>query len=218
MTNFEKNIYNSFLVASRKAKNQPFNVRKNFMGFEQTEDYFYIKRLSNLFGKFPDVTIDIYFKAPYDIYPDEKYFDLKFYASPKGLKSYSLYIKKLKLQSPDDPEQLEFIRKSLKVIGLYCVENNIHLNNYLTHKIYHTYTWLEHIAKGKVSIYTLLEFPQLYDIISTLQKDEIELFLGDVFKNYSSLKTQYQNSKEARFLVKRGIEKINDYVESQIKK
>jgi hypothetical protein len=215
VTNFEKTIYNAFLVASRKSQSQPFRIRQNFNGFENKTDYIHVKRLTILFSKFPDISFDNYFMAPYVLYPDQKYFDLSFYASQKGVKCYSLYIKQIKLQSPNTKEQLEFIKKSLKFIGVFCLQNKIKLDQYLTFKKSNSYCWLNHIAKGQISIYSLFEFQNLYDIISSLPQDELELFLGDICKNYSNLRTQYNNSKEAKYLVQEGIKRIKKYVESQ---
>lgn len=217
MTDKEKTIYNAFLATSRKQNNKPFKIRKNFSNFETKSIYPFIKRLDNFFNKFPQISPYAYFKAPYVIYPDHTYFDLRYFTSQAAIKAYTLYMKQQRLQSPDSDEHLEFIRQSLKFIGLFCLKQKIPLSNYITHKGGITYSWIKHVLENNVSIYSLLEFSNLYEIISNIPKDELGLLLEDIYKNYGHIKTQYNNSKQAKYLVQRGMTKIDEYVKNNNK-
>lgn len=219
MLPIEQEIYNTYLAVTRSQQNKPFKLRKNFIGFENTKDYIHIKRLANLFRKFPQIDKQLYFKAPFQVYKDDKQiYDLSFFSSMKGLNVYTTYFNTIKQQSPDSPEQLEFIRKSLKFIGLFCLNNKINISQYTTFKTNHNYNWIEHLSKNQISVYILLAFPRIYDIISSIPRDEIELFLQDLWSNFTSLKSKLDNSKEAKFVCQTGINKLNEYINSELNK
>ena len=97
MTQNEKDCYNNYLAATRSIKNKPFKLRKDFSGFEDSEDYIYVKRMAHFFAKFPHIVKQWYFEAPFKIYEDQDYFPLKFYASQKAIKTYTLYMKHIHL-------------------------------------------------------------------------------------------------------------------------
>lgn len=94
MTDFEKSVYNSFLATSRSAQNKPFKIRKNFKNFEDSSNYIHLQRLCRLFARNPSITPQQFFLAPYKIWEDGGYFDLRFYTTPKALKIYKLYKQK----------------------------------------------------------------------------------------------------------------------------
>jgi len=214
----EHRIYNSFLAISRSKQNKPFKLRKDFIGFENTADYIYIKRLNTFFGKFPHIDINTYFKAPFEIYKDQPFFDLAFYASQKGIKAYTTYFKTIKQQAPDSPDQIEFIKQSLKFIGNYCIQHNINITQYIEHKKFNNYPWVEHLTKNQISVYILLAFPNLYNIINTIPRDEVELFLGDIYPNLFDLQNKFDKSTDAKRICQTGILKINEYINSEITK
>jgi hypothetical protein len=101
MTNLEQRIFNKHLAVSRSLRNKPFKLRQNFDNFEQDPKYIHIKRLSIFFSKYPDVNMDTYFLSPYKLYPDVQYFDLAYFASPRAIKSYTIYKQQLFQESPD---------------------------------------------------------------------------------------------------------------------
>lgn len=95
MTQFEKTIYNSWLAINRKNNNQPFRLRKKWDGFEDKPEYFYVKKLANLFSRHDNINIDDFFKAPFTVYPEKTIYDLKFYTTLKAIKIYKIYKNKL---------------------------------------------------------------------------------------------------------------------------
>ena len=96
MTQFEQVIYNKYLAISRLMLKKPFKLRKDFKGFENTKNYLYVQKLANLFNRNPEIDLQLFFEAPFKIYKDESYFDLKFYNSRKALKVYRIAVDNLR--------------------------------------------------------------------------------------------------------------------------
>ena len=211
LTTQEKNLYNTFLYISRTIKNKPFTSRKNFDEISD-KDKICLKRISILLNKYPHIDSKFYFKAPYEIYKDEEYFDLEFYSNMSGVKAYTLCMKQLQEKDPDSDEQIEFIIKSLKFIGAFCLRNNISLNDYITHKTGVTYDWMKHIKQHIISVYSLMEFSGVFDVISKTPKEEQVLFLGDVSDYFYSYKEKYLKSTKAKYLIEQSIQKINTII------
>lgn len=213
MKTYEKYLYNQHLRISRSIKNKPFKLRKTFDNVKD-EDIIAIKRILTFLNKFPQIDSDIYFKAPYEIYPDTEYFNLAFYATPKAIKAFTTYQKQLIEQSPD--MQLDTIKKSFTFIVRFCLKNNIKLENYITHKTGITYSWMQHLKNYDISIYPLLGFEKFTEVVESTPKDELDLFFGDIYKNIHVYKTRYFNSKEAKKYIENAIFKLKNFVEKNI--
>jgi len=216
MTDKEKQYYNLYLTVSRSSRNKPFKVRKDFTDFEKEADYISLHKINNLFINFPQIKPYLYFKAPFDVYPDQEYFPLDYFGTQKAIKTYTIYMKQLREQSPDAPTQIDFIKQSLHYIAMFCIKNDIPISQYVTHKKGITYSWTSHFKNYEISVYSLLEFPNLEVIISNIPKDEQELFLDTMATNIHSYKTRYNNSKTAKNIVKEGINKISKIVDNYL--
>jgi len=217
VTRNEKDVYNLHLSISRSSRNKPFKIRENFEGLEETPDYLFLKKLTKFFFDFPHIDPNIFFKAPYSIYPDEEWFDLKFFASLKAVNAYSIYFKSLQEKSPDSQENIEFIKNSLRFIGSFCIRNNILLSDYMKYSKGITSIWMKHIKEHKISVYVLLEFPEFYSTIQTTPSDEVYMFLGYIYDNLQTYINRYNTSVIARKFVKEGMKKISDFIEKNIK-
>ena len=90
MTSFEQLVYNMFLATSRSAQKKPFTLRKDWKDFEKSSNYIHVYRLANLFSRNPSIDPQRFFKAPYQVWSDEGYFDLTFYTTRKAIKAYNL--------------------------------------------------------------------------------------------------------------------------------
>lgn len=211
MNQAEKHLYNTYLIITKSSQNKPFTLRKNFENFEVTKDYPYIRKLNSFFGRFPQIDPLTYFEAPFKIYPDEEYFDLQFFTSQKAIKTYSLYMKQRQDQMPDSPEQLEFIKKTLKFIASYCNDNKIKFLDYIKHKPVATYAWMQHYKNHKVSIYTLFGFENFQSTINSIPTDECALLLGDINEIYKYM-TRFHKSIDAKHLVTEGIKRISKII------
>jgi len=215
MTEFEKKIYNKHLAVSRSARNKAFKLKKDFSNFEDDAKYLYIKKISIFFSKYPEIDMDLYFSAPYKLYLDVEYFDLNYFASPRAIKSYSIYKQELDKLSPD--KQLEDVKNSLKFIAKYCLENNITLDKYICHKKIGIHPeWIYHIKLNNINLYSLMEFPNILDSINELSEEDQYMLFGKTQKELFNYKTNYLQSNLKKYL-KVAIRKINGFIENNLK-
>lgn len=214
VTENEKSIYNLYLATSRSHQNKPFKLRKNFDKFENTPDHIMVKKICYFFSKFPHIDKRKYFEAPYKIYSDIKYLELKFYTGLKAVKAYSTYMTKLQLESPDNDEVIAFIKESLRFIAHFCVQEGISLDDYITYKKKAvTYTWMTHLKNHNISSYTIFMFPKFETIIDETPKDEQDLFLNEFIDQLSILRIRFHKSKKAKHLIETGYKTIKRFVE-----
>lgn len=212
MTRFEKHLYNEWLHCIRKAQNKPFNARKTFDNVTH-KDQLAVHRVASMLNRYPHIKAKQYFEAPFKIYKDETYYSLPFYASMKGIKALRLYVQHLQEESPDSDFHIQQISESLKFIARFCSNNNIKLNEYIQFKPGLTYPWMKHVKHRKISIYSLMEFSETYDIIMGIPEDEREILLGTSGKYFLGYKTKYLRSETARTLVSEGLKRIEKYID-----
>jgi hypothetical protein len=208
MTANEQSIYNLYLSVTRSAENKPFKLRKDFSDFEQTEYYIFIKKLTLFFAKFPQIKPKFFFEAPYKIY-SSGHFDLKYYVTQKAIKSYSLYMKQKREELPDSLDHISFIKESLLYIAKYCFDHKLKLSEYSTYKTHLVYEWLKHVHEHNVSLYVMMGFDNIMDIINEIPIDEMDLFLSDAGNTIHTYKIRYNESKQAKQLIINGLTKIN---------
>lgn len=154
ITEKEKCIYNSFLVAGRKSKNKPFKLRKNFTNLDP-EIYVLLKKLDGLFKRNPNINMDVYFEAPYFVYDKDSHFDLRFYTTRRSLKCYTNYLRQREQQNPDSAEVVDRCKKCCAFIYNYCVERGITLDEYKTLSESNIPITLQHLKEHKINFYTL---------------------------------------------------------------
>jgi hypothetical protein len=217
MTNFEKQCYNDYLAVSRSQAKKPYTIRKKFEGFELKSEYIHIRKICNFLSQFPQIRTKWYFKAPYEVYPDQTYFPLEFYASQKAIKTYSLFMKLQRNKDPDNEDIINFIKESLKHIGEYCIKNNIPIDKYINHKEGVTYAWAQHLKEYKICIYPLLEWPAIYSIVNQLPTDEKNLFLGEMADNLITYRQRLSKTNRAKIIVSKGIKRIRQVVKKYLK-
>lgn len=177
LTPIQKQIYNLYLATTRQQQNKPFRLRQNFEGFEMKPEFLLIRKLENIFTKYPHFLKKEFFEAPYKIYKeDTKFFDLKFFASSKGLSTCIAYLNVLDKKSP--PEQIDFIKESIKFIYTFCVENKIHLRDYIHHKTVAQNDCLKHLKEHRISWYLIFEIPGFQTLLSDMDTSEFQLYYG----------------------------------------
>lgn len=211
----EKSIYNTYLHTLRTLRGKPFSPRKDFAEFKEN-DAFHLKRIVNFLNRFPHIRPVDYFKAPLILYETQDYFGLDYYSGMPAVKSYTLFMKQLQEKDPDSEDQMEFIERSLRFIGSYCVQHKIKLEDYPKFKTGVTYDWMKHIKNNEISIYCLMEFRELFDKVMEVPDDERDLFLGDLCNRFYTFKDRYMKSQIAKHFVKLGIEKIKEVIERKI--
>lgn len=97
LTEFQKQLYNKWLAVSRSMSGRPFRLRKQWKGFEEKPEYVYIKKLANRLGRYDNIDIDEYFKAPYRVYKDDNFtYPLEFYITLKAITCYKIHTMKTK--------------------------------------------------------------------------------------------------------------------------
>ena len=215
MTDFEKLIYNKFVAVTRSKQNKPFKLRQNFQNFEKEQAYVYVKKLSIFFNKYKHINIDDFFAAPFDLYeePGDVYID--YYTTRAAIKTYSLAQKKKEELSPEKLHT--FIKDSLAHIGLFCIQNNIPVSQYLYHKTGCTLSWMQHFKQRKISLYSIIEANNLVESINSVPVDERDLFLENIHNTVAAYRNRYYNSPSTVNLVREGMKKISTFVENSIK-
>ena len=213
----EKRLYNMHLAISRSSRNQPFHIRKDFDGFEDKVEYAYLRKLVGILAQFPQIKPEVFFKAPYSLYQDETWFDLKFFTTQKAIKAYSVYFKKMQEESPDSSDNLTFIKESLRYMATYCITNKIPLDKYIDHSLVITKSWMKHVREHNVSLYCLMEYQNLEAIINNTPKDEVDLLLDNIYDKITLYRNRYRTSKAARKLVQEGIPLIREFINKEIK-
>lgn len=209
ISEFEKLIYNKHLQNYKLRQNKPFKFKKNFENLNN-DVVFYLKKLSLFFSKFKDINIDLFFLAPYKIYKDENFFDLKFYISPKAIKTYTLYKNQINKLDPDIEQNLIVTINSIKHIKGFCQQKNIPVTKYLefvdTNQTIPSY--IIDLQKQNINFYCLFGFEKFKFSIFK-HYETYKYILGDIVDCYDVLYNNFIKSKKLKILVREGFKKIH---------
>ena len=210
MTQLGKTIYNTYLRISRTKQNKLFKYRKNFDRFDDNPNFLFVRKLCSFFTKFPHISVEDFFNAPYNVYLDESpYYDLKYYTTPKAIRVYGLYMKQKDTEHPDCESQLNMIKQSLLFIFTFCRDNKLGIHEYLDHKTNNFPTFVLHLRQRDVTIYVLYGFASFEVKLRSTPTDRLRFTLGDQFVDtMSSFKLKYYDSKKAKRITEQGIQKI----------
>ena len=207
ITEKEKHIYNSFLYASRKAKNKPVRLRQNFDSL-QSEHEVALKKLSQLLSKYSHINYSDFFIAPYKVYGADNYFDLTFFNTRKAIKCYTLYCRDKQVQDPDSNESIETLRDCLKFIFNFCNERKVPLSQYkmFTEEGAALPIVFTHLKDHKINFYTLHALDLEYVV---KQQDEVLTWvISDFFNLYNKTRVKFVSSKLLKEKAKKGIKII----------
>lgn len=216
-------IYNLHLSSYKKHQNKPYKFKVNFENFEEEkpEEYVYLIKLDRILSSNSQINQYLYFQAPYEIYKDKEYFSLQFYTTMAAIKTYNLYTKQLNAKLPDNDDQLQFIKESLKFIQNFCITHKLNLSEYLIYREFVTLSWATHIAECKVSPYVMLGFETfgiiVYNLLFNMAPDERELLLEDFVENFRLYSSNYKKSKITKVFVTKGIQQINKNINEYLK-
>lgn len=214
LTDLEKAIYNKHLIISRKVKNKPFKLKKDFSNVTDSKIHKFLKRISTLFAKHPEIDMDVFFEAPYKLYSDVEYFDLEYFASMRAVRSYTMYKKQKFLQDPDS--QLEEVKQSIKFITHFCIDNNIYFHQYPFHRTTDLFTWMEHYKQNKINIYAMMEFPDVLSAARSLAVDLQQFFVSNFIENFSTLYQNYNKSAHIKPFLKKAFPVVSNFVNQQL--
>lgn len=207
-------LYNKHLAVSKSLRRKPFKLKKDFSDIVDTEKHKHLKRISTLFKKHPELDPDLFFKAPYMLYPDVQYFSLEYYSSLRAIKSYTTYKKTIMLQDPD--QQIESVKNSFKFIANFCVQNKIHLHNYARFQLADNYAWMTHYKQNKINLYCLFEFSDVFTSLKNLAEDVQRFFVGELLDQFQTLYINYNKSQHLKPYVKKAFPVLSDFVHKQI--
>ena len=149
----EKTIYNNHLVATRKAKGEPFRIRRDFSKLE-AEKLEILQRLSKFFDEYPHINQEDFFMAPYETYDDD-YHALDYYTTGKAVSCYSRYMKKLDMDNPDSDQSISRLKEGLKFIFRFCKERGLTFSDYMVYSEESLPCFVDHLKKHKINFYTL---------------------------------------------------------------
>jgi hypothetical protein len=211
VTDREKQIYNTYLATTRSQQGKPFKLRKDF---DDLKSQNLVTRLTNFFNKYPHITPEDFFKAPYEIHPDTAHLDISYFLTRAAIKTYSLYQQKIKDTSPD--LQIEDIRKSLQFIGSFCLKNKILVEDYLNHKTGCIYSWMMHYREHYINIYSLFEMGDISSLLVKISNDEKKILVDDLQQTIGTYKGRYFKSSLTKKLVKEGTEKISKFLKNNL--
>lgn len=212
MTPSEQLIYNKYIAITRSKQGKPFKLRKDFKGFEKEPAYPHVCKLHRFFNKHPYINVDDFFSAPFEVYdtPGEVYID--YFTTRAAIKTYSLFLKKKENTSPD--KMHDSIKESLRFIGMFCLNQNISVSQYLYHMTGCTLSWMQHYKQRHINIYSLFEMGNVIESAFSVSVDERDLFLNETQNNLATYKTRYYNSPSTVSLVREGTAKISTFVEN----
>lgn len=212
ISEFEKHIYNNHLIVSRKVKGEPFKLKKDFSGVDD-ETVMYLNKLATLFNNHPNLIIEEFFMAPHKIYPDEGYYPLKFYTTPKAIKCYTQYMKQMEIQDPDSPESLKRLVEGLKFVFQYCKEKELQLSEYELNIEGTMPCFVAHLKNHKINYYTLHAL--------TFQRPQIEsrilnFIFPDFYDVFQKTKNKFYTSKKMKEFAKQAKQKIETQLKKQL--
>tara|TARA_B100001287_G_scaffold203445_1_gene172766 strand:- start:752 stop:1420 length:669 start_codon:yes stop_codon:yes gene_type:complete len=209
ITEKEKSIYNSYLYASRKAKNKPVRLRQNFDNLE-SKDEVSLKKLNLLLSKYNHINYSDFFIAPYKVYGPDNYFDLSFFNTRKAIKCYSLYCRDKEVQNPDSDECINTLKECLKFIYDYCDEEKITLAQYKNYSNVDTPNSIPiiftHLKNHKVNFYLVHALG--IDSVVKECNGTLTWIIPEFHDLYAQTRAKFLSSKELKHKAKKGLKII----------
>ena len=208
MTSQEKHVYNSYLRISRSRQNKPFKLRKDFSKFEEDKNYKFVIKLINVLNRNKSIDLEDFLNAPYDVYGDNDQYDLKFYTTQRAIKVYTTYTKKQMADDIDDDKVISKIKESLFFIYNFCKDNQITLKEYVNHKTNIMNSFVLHVQENKIILYVLFGFSTFERELNKTPYEVREFILGDLVRNIDRYRKNFQASKKAKNIIRKGLSEI----------
>lgn len=213
-----KLLYNTYLRISRKKQNKPFKLRQNWEGFDESENFVLITKLKNFFDRNEVVNIEDFFLAPYEVYPEESFYDLQYYNTISAVKVYNIYCNIKSNLDPDSETQINSVLRGLKFIRDYCIKNKIKLNDYLSFKENKATTnaFIVHLKEKNVSIYNLFAFSDFERIYGRIDQFVLKFVLNDLANKISIYRGKFYGSKKCKYVSTKGLLAIEKEINKKI--
>jgi hypothetical protein len=216
LTDLEKLLYNKHLAVSRSQKNKPFKLKQNFADIVDTNKHKFLKRISTLFKKHPELNPDIFFRAPYILYPDVEFFGLDYFSTMRAVRCYTMYKKQIFLQDPDS--QIDQVKESLQFIAKFCIQNKLYVHQYPYHRSSDLFTWMQHYKQNKINVYSVMEFSNIFSSVKSLAEDVQKIFVGEFVDQFQNLYMSYNKSTTLKPYIKKALPILSNFVERQLTK
>jgi hypothetical protein len=200
LTQEEKAIYNSYLIASRTIKNKPFKLRQDFSSLED-QTYIALKKLGFFFAKNSNIRQIDFFTAPYDYYGKENHFDLSYYLTTRALKCYTLYQKKKTTQDPDSESNIDRCKECCSFIYKFCKENSLTLQEYKSIINGTTPLIIQHLREHKINFY-ILHGLQCDRTIKQVEVDLLDFFVSDFQNLLNETRVNFQRSTRLKNVIR----------------
>jgi hypothetical protein len=99
---------------------------------------------------------------------------------------------------------------------MFCLENNIPIEDYPKHKTGYMISWMNHYREHRINPYSLMEMKGIFEVMNSLPKDEIELFAKNLNEKLVAYKTRYLSSHKTKALVVQATNKIKNFVKKNL--
>lgn len=209
LTDFEKQIYNSYLAASRISNNKPYTPRRDFTKLDD-KIFVILKKLSSLFENNKSVGISDYFNSSFT-HNNTDYIDLQFFITPKAIKNYTLYKRKQETASPDSDESVDLCKKCCDFITRYCIENNLTLNEYKSQYKGTTPIILQHLRDHSIN-FNIIHGLECSSIIRQVEPDLLEFFIADFNKLLNDTHNSFIKSKKLKYKIRAAFKNIEEFL------
>ena len=211
LTDLDKKIYNCYLKNYRKG--EPYRLRKDFSDINPNIATSLVK-ISGFLRKFPHIKCEEFLDAPNFLYPNDKYPPLNSFTTRAALKNYAMYQKQKEDRNPEN--QFDYIKESLRFIGMFCIQRKIPIANYLSYRSGFIYSWLNHYREHKINPYCLFELGDVFTILNGVPKDELYLFSNNLYETLVSYRDKYDKSPKTKEFLRNGMKKVKFFVEKEL--
>jgi hypothetical protein len=211
ITENQKKIYNIYLKNFRYKK--PFQYRKDFNDISEYT-ILNLKKLDYFFSKFKNINIEDFFEAPNLIYENQPYPKLDYFNTRSAIRAYSISNKQKEDQNPE--KQFDSIKESFLFIMKFCLEEKISIEHYINHKSGLIFSWMNHYRERKINPYSLMEMGDIIKTIDETSKDILDIFSNDLSNKIIKFKIRYNSSQKSVDFVKRGTEKIKNFIKKEL--
>lgn len=189
----QKVIYNTHLKASRANKGKPWRPRKDFSSLAEVEQNLVRNIESTLTTK--NIDIEDYFNAPYKLWEDDSFYDLKFFSSFKGIKAYYLWYTKLMFTDPDNAVIVNAVKVGWKNIFDKCKKHKFtSIDDYFNLKSYYP-EFLVDLSERKITYFNILAARDYSKIIKGIPKEDVDFIENDFYNTIETLRVRYYQSK-----------------------
>ena len=105
---------------------------------------------------------------------------------------------------PDSPDQIKFTTDSIYYIYDFCKENNIKLQDYLSHQTGNINSFLLHVKENRINMYSLFGFKNLDKIITSADAEIVDFMMPNFHSRLDSFRTKYYNSEKMKDVLSEG--------------